>query len=99
MDNSIFCHLTEEKHNKRFRKMHFYSFLLFSYQKIRFNILVKPIFPNSRFSAIRNLDFTFSHTLAYGGPKVDNSIFCHLTEEKQNKRFRKMHFSSFLLFW
>ena len=35
----------------------------------------------------------------YEGPKVDNSIFCHLTVEKQNKRFRKMHFSSFLLFW
>ena len=25
----------------------------------------------------------------YEGPKVDNSIFCHLTVEKQNKRFRQ----------
>ena len=24
----------------------------------------------------------------YEGPKVDNSIFCHLAVEKQNKRFR-----------
>ena len=31
---------------------------------MRFNILVKPFFQNSRFSAIRNLDFTCSHTLA-----------------------------------
>ena len=44
--------------------MHFSSFLLFWQHKMRFNILVKPIFPNYRFSAIRNLDFTFSHTLA-----------------------------------
>ena len=57
-----FLSFARKKQNKRFRKMHFSSFLLFWYQKMRVNILIKPIFPNSRFSAVRNLDSTFSHT-------------------------------------
>ena len=54
-------------------------------------------FPNNHDGFSKNKFLHFG--LQYGGPKVDNSIFCQLTETKQNKHFRKMHFSSFLLFW
>ena len=61
---------------------------------MRFNILVKHIFLNSR-SAIQNLDFTFfSYT---GGPKVDMCYSDFLLAEKQIERFGPNSFSHFLL--
>ena len=48
---------------------------------MRFNILVKHIFQNSHFTAIRNLDFTFSDTLA-----VQQCYSDFLLAEKQIER-------------
>ena len=55
---------------------------------MRFNVLVKPIFPNSHFSAI------FSYI---GGPKVDMSYSDFLLAEKQIERFGPNPFNHFLL--
>ena len=63
---------------------------------MRFNILVKLIFQKSRFSAFRNLDFTFSHTLAV----QKWTYMCYsdfLRAEKQIERFGPNPFSHFLL--
>ena len=62
---------------------------------MRFNVLVKSIFPNSHFSAIKKLDFyIFSYI---GGPKVDTSYSDVLLAEKQIERYGPKPFSHFLL--
>ena len=62
---------------------------------MRFNVLVKPIFPNSHFSVVKKRRFyIFSYT---GDPKVDMSYSDFLLAEKQIERFGPNQFSNFLL--
>ena len=60
---------------------------------MRFDVLVNRIFPNSHFSATRNVHFL----IHWRGPKVNMCYSDFLLAEKQLERFGQNPFSHFLL--